>query len=64
MSQTIRFQHREAPDDVYSMSVSDEVFTAIVIRRVEAMGYIIVDVSPPIARWVPQRSESQVAARR
>ena len=64
MSQTIRFQHREAPDDVYSMSVSDEVFTAIVIRRVEAMGYIIVDVSPPMARLFPQRSESQTAVRR
>ena len=64
MSQTIRFQHREAPDDVYSMSVSEEEFTAIVIGRVEAMGYTIVDVSPPTARWVPQRSESQTAARR
>jgi hypothetical protein len=64
MSQTIRFQHREAPDDVYSMSVSDEEFTVIVIRRVEAMGYTIVDVSPPNARWVPQRSEIQAAARR
>jgi len=64
MSQTIRFQHREAPDDVYSMSVSDEVFTAIVIRRVEAMGYTIVDVSPSMGRRVPQRSESQAAARR
>ena len=64
MSQTIRFQHREAPDDVYSMSVSDEVFTAIVIRRVEAMGYIVVDVSPPMARLFPQRSESQAAPSR
>ena len=64
MSQTIRFQHREAPDEVYSMSVSDEVFTVIVIRRVEAMGYTIVDVSPPMARWFPQRSDSQTAARR
>ena len=61
MSQTIRFQHREAPDDVYSMTVSDEVFTVIVIRRVEALGYTIVDVTPPIAQWVPQRSESQAA---
>ena len=44
MSQTIRFQHREAPDDIYSMSISDEEFTVIVIHRVEAMGYTIVDV--------------------
>ena len=64
MSQTIRFQHREVPDDVYSMFVSDEEFTAIVIRRVEALGYTIVDVSPPMARLVPQRSESQAAAGR
>jgi hypothetical protein len=64
MSQTIRFQHREAPDDIYSMSISDEEFTVIVIHRVEAMGYTIVDVSPSTARWVPQRSENKAAARR
>ena len=64
MSQTIRFQHREAPDDVYSMFVSDEEFTTIVIRRVEALGYTIVDVSPPMARRAPQRSESQAAVER
>jgi hypothetical protein len=64
VSQIIQFQYPEVPDSIYCMFVADEALTAALIRRVEALGYTIVDVSPPMARWVPQRSASQTAARR
>jgi len=64
MGQTIRFQHPAAPDGYYSMYVSDESFTAVLISRAEALGYVFVDVTPPTARWIPQRSDRQSSARR
>lgn len=64
MSQTIRFQHPDARDSYYCMVVENENYTATQIRNLEAIGYIVVEVSRPAAQRYPQRSEMRSFARR
>ena len=64
MSQTIRFQHPDARDSYYCMVVENEDYTATQIRNLEAIGYIVVEVSRPAVQRYPQRSEQRLSARR
>ena len=50
MSHVIRFQRPETPYGVSTVRVPPEANAAQQLRRLEALGYTIVEVSPPLAR--------------
>jgi hypothetical protein len=57
MSQIVRFRRPDAPECVCSMVVGDDDSAAPHIRRVESLGYTVVDVLPPPAELPPMRPE-------
>jgi hypothetical protein len=57
MSQIVRFRRPEAPEKVCRMFVEGNEPAAAHVRRVEALGYSVVDVFLPAAGSSPAPSE-------
>ena len=52
MSHTVQFKRPETPTRISRMFIPEEEAGSIRhIRRLEALGYTIVDVSPPVAEY-------------
>jgi hypothetical protein len=57
MSQIVRFCRPEAPESVCSMFVEGDNSAAPHIRRMESLGYTVVDILPPAAGLSQMLSE-------
>lgn len=57
MSQIVRFCRPEAPENLCSMFVGDDDSAAPHIRRMESLGYTVVEVLPPQAGLPPMQPD-------
>ena len=65
MSHTVQFSRPETPTRVSRMFIPTEESGSIRhIRRLEALGYTIVDISPPLAEYtgLPADSDAVLAS--
>lgn len=59
MRHTILFHHPETPEFIRSLLIPPEASAATHVRNLEALGYTVLEVSPPLTRFVPLRSEGR-----
>jgi hypothetical protein len=59
VNHTIRYQSPEKPSSISNLFAIDEASALAKLHHLEGLGYTIVEVSPPLARWATQGSLPQ-----